>query len=219
MFKQIALTTFLFGTVNAADPACYPTYSSADSDFYSSSDPVTRISYVTTKLKCCSKSTTCPGGTSRCSSSDPDTDGTKKVGCTVEGTDGCICKDNGTTDTFNNESCASTETEVKTPEANNYACKNEFCRQDWYAPGTIYVDSAWEKIELCDVSFYIIYVCIVLYCIVDNLYLFQYTLKHASFPPLYNQNIQTDVYRPSCTHRTSSLEYSHTSMSQGMGTR
>ena len=152
LYKTLALSTFLFGTVaNAADPACYATFSSSKS--YTDSDPVSRISYVTTELKCCTKTVTCAGGTSGCSSSTSGVDGTKKVGCTTEGTDGCTCTDNGTTDTYNNPACKSTESEVSTKVANNYDCKEQvWCNDAGRQPGTQYEDTAWTKVEVCDTS-------------------------------------------------------------------
>ena len=158
LYKTLALTTFLFGTANAATPACYATFSSSKS--YTDSDPISRISYVTTKLKCCSKSVACAGGTSGCSSSITGISGTKTVGCTVEGS-GCTCRDNGTTDTYNNPPCKSSEMEVQTLEANNYDCKEHvWCNQSGYAPGglELYVAQAWTKGEVCDVSFPL-YIC------------------------------------------------------------
>ena len=152
MLYTIALTTFLFGTTDAAPKACYATFSSSKS--YTDYDPVSRISYATTKLKCCSESVGCSGGTSGCSSSTTGIDGTKTVGCTVEGS-GCKCRDNGTTDTYNNPSCKPTEIEVQTVEANNYDCKEQvWCNQSGYAPGhlELYVTQAWTKREVCDVS-------------------------------------------------------------------
>ena len=160
LYKTLALSTFLFGTVaNAADPACYATYSSSKS--YTDSDPVSRISYVTTELKCCTKTVTCAGGTSGCSSTSG-TDGTKKVGCTTEGTDGCTCTDNGTTDTHNNPSCKSTESEIQNKVANNYDCKEQvWCNDAGRQPGTQYEDTAWtKKVGVCDVSF-LLYICMI----------------------------------------------------------
>ena len=154
LYKTLALSTFLFGTLaNAADPACYATYSSSKS--YTDSDPVSRISYVTTELKCCTKTVTCAGGTSGCSSSTSGTDGTKKVGCTTEGTNGCTCTNNGTTDTYNNPSCKSTESEIQNKVANNYDCKEQvWCNDAGRQPGTQYEETAWtKKVGVCDVSF------------------------------------------------------------------
>ena len=152
LYKMLALTTFLFGTANAATPACYATYSSSKS--YTDSDPVSRISYVTTELKCCTKTVTCAGGTSGCSSSTSGTDGTKKVGCTTEGTDGCTCTNNGTTDTYNNPSCKSTESEIQNKVAHNYDCREQvWCNDAGRQPGTQYEETAWTKKEVCDVSF------------------------------------------------------------------
>jgi len=152
LYKSVALTTFLFGTVaNAVDPACYATFSTSKS--YTDSDPVSIISYVTTELECCTKSVTCSGGSSGCSSTTVGTDGTKKVGCTVEGTDGCTCKDNGTTDTYNNPSCKDTESEVQTKVANNYNCIDQlWCNDPGRQPGTLYEGTAWTKKEVCDSS-------------------------------------------------------------------
>lgn len=152
LYKAIALTTFLFGTADAqAPPACYATFSSSKS--YSDSDPVSRISYVTTELQCCTKSVTCSGGSSGCSSTTTGVAGTKKVGCTNEGTDGCTCTDNGTTDTYNNPACESTESEVQTEVAHNYDCKDQqWCNDAARQPGTLYEDTAWTQVEVCDAS-------------------------------------------------------------------
>ena len=188
LYKTLALTTFLFGTANAATPACYATFSSSKS--YTDSDPISRISYVTTKLKCCSKSVACAGGTSGCSSSITGISGTKTVGCTVEGS-GCTCRDNGTTDTYNNPPCKSSEMEVQTLEANNYDCKEHvWCNQSGYAPGglELYVAQAWTKGEVCDVSFpiylYVLMLAVVhviLYyfiCMYVLYYVFIYCMHH-----------------------------------------
>ena len=176
LYKTLALSTFLFGTVaNAADPlACYATFSSSKS--YTDSDPISRISYVTTELKCCTKTVTCAGGTSGCSSSTSGTDGTKKVGCTTEGTDRCTCTDNGTTDTYNNPSCKSTESEIQNKVANNYDCKEQvWCNDAGRQPGTQYEDTAWDKVEVCDVSFLRVFyfmLCMVVLAIVCLIVLF-----------------------------------------------
>ena len=153
LYKSVALTTFLFGTVaNAADPACYATFSTSKS--YTDSDPVSIISYVTTELQCCTKSVTCSGGSSGCSSTTEGTDGTKKVGCAVESTtDGCTCTDNGTTDTYNNPSCKDSASEVQTEVANNYECIDQvWCNDPGRQPGTQFEETAWEKKEVCNVS-------------------------------------------------------------------
>ena len=174
LYKTLALSTFLFGTVaNAADPACYATYSSSKS--YTDSDPMSRISYVTTELKCCTKTVTCAGGTSGCSSSTSGTAGTKKVGCTTEGTDGCTCTDNGTTDTYNNPACKSTESEISTKVANNYDCKEQvWCNDAGRQPGTQYEDTAWTKVEVCNVSYCVsilLYGCVG-HCLFNCVFLF-----------------------------------------------
>ena len=229
LYKTLALSTFLFGTVvNAADPpACYATFSSSKS--YTDSDPVSRISYVTTELKCCTKTVTCAGGTSGCSSSTSGTDGTKKVGCTTEGTDGCTCTDNGTTDTYNNPACKSTESEISTKVANNYDCKEQvWCNDAGRQPGTQYEDTAWTKVEVCNVSYCVsillygcvgpcLFNCVILFHVRYNILCFTNTkiISPPLSPSLHN------TARPSHgnTRCTCELEYSHTRMSRGMGIR
>jgi len=71
---------------------------------------------------------------------------------------------------YNNPSCKSTELEIQNKVANNYDCKEQvWCNDAGRQPGTQYEDTAWTKVEVCDVSFFRVFyfmLCMVVLAIV-----------------------------------------------------